>query len=201
MVPTLISTSIAAADFFDLRRRLTHTMRSETSSILSSCVAVMIVTPDSLFKRFQQFDNGFAGFLIQVSGRFIGQNNRRIVGQSCAQSPRAAADHPTTALGLLCIRWPSSTISSNLRPFSICSSRLAPAKIIGSVIFSSARHHRNQVESLENIADFATTQPRQFKSIQLRQIDFVDENGAIGRLIQATDHVEQASICPNPTAP
>ncbi len=55
--------------------------RSATSSMAGSCVATMAVTPSLAHQAPQQTHDSVAGLRVQLAGRLIGQQQRRLVGQ------------------------------------------------------------------------------------------------------------------------
>ena len=141
-------------------------------------------------QAFEQFDDFLTGFLVEVSGRFVGQNNRRAVGQSARNrhalllSARKLAGFVVHAVA------ESDGFEQFLALFPSAHRARARENHRQRDVFQR-RHDGNQVESLENVADFAAAQPRQFKRIELRDVHFVDENRAFGGLVEAADHVEK----------
>ncbi len=144
-------------------------------------------------QAFQQGNDLLAGVQIQIAGGLIGQDDGRIVGQGPGNG-----DALLLAAGklkrLMVVSIPQPHHLQQLHAFFHRSVVVHTGKNHRQGDVFQGCHHLDDVKCLENIADFAASQPSQFVGVQLSDVDLVDKNLAGSGFIQPSDHVKKGAF-------
>ena len=128
---------------------------------------------------------------VEIAGRLVGQDDRRIVGQRARQ--RHALLFAARQLRRIVMRAPGQADFLEQRAARVRGSA-TPAISIGTATFSYAVSDGNQVEELKDEADLLAAQPRQRVLAEPRDVDAVDQHRSGGRRIEAGDEAEQRRL-------
>ena len=154
------------------------------------------VTPRVLPYVQQQIEHVAPVRAIEIAGRLVGEDQRRIVGQRARdRNALLLAARELRRIVMAAIVQPDF-VEQRLR----ARRRIAPAGDLHRHLDVFDRgQRRHEMKELEDEADLLAAQPRQRVFIQPRDFLAADRDRAARRRIQTGDQIRAASICRCPT--
>ncbi len=149
--------------------------------------------PAFLIHLAEEVDDRLAGVEVEVAGGFVGENDGGVVGEG-------AGDGDALLLAAGELRRLVEEAMAEFDPFEdaggflvgVCVRHAGEDHREGDIFKSS--HHGDEIERLKNVPDLAGAQPGEFQGVELGDVDFVDEDFAGGRFVEAADRVEEGGL-------
>ena len=139
----------------------------------------------------KQPDDGGPGLTIEIAGRLVGHQQRRLADECPGQG-----DALLFTAGQL--RWIMPEAVSEADGFQIVPGTLERIACAGKLKWKRCvllgRHRRDKVEVLKDYADILATESREPVFVQARKVDVRGAHAAASRLLQPGDHHEKTGL-------